>query len=130
MNNSLKGALLSGAVFPGLGQVVLKHYTRGIALMIMVFGCVLVIVVKAVQQASAILEKIMLTGEAINMNSILDAATKASTTSHSIIFSFVVLLLFFCWIFAIVDAYRIGKQKDIETQTTSPVSNKKWYLVA
>ena len=36
MKNSLKGALLSGLVFPGLGQVVLKHYKRGFALMLTV----------------------------------------------------------------------------------------------
>ncbi|MCX5852536.1 MAG: hypothetical protein NT072_10875 [Deltaproteobacteria bacterium] len=125
MNNSLKGALLSGAVFPGLGQVALKHYMRGIALMLTVFGCVLVIAVRAVQQASAILEKIMLAGGAINMNTILDATTQASTTSHSSMFSFVVLLIIICWIFAVVDAYRIGRQKDLEAQSTSPVSHNK-----
>ena len=36
MNNSLKGALLSGLVFPGLGQIILKHHTRGIAFIIIV----------------------------------------------------------------------------------------------
>ncbi len=34
MNNSLKGALLSCLAFPDLGQVVLKHYKRGAALML------------------------------------------------------------------------------------------------
>lgn len=38
MNNSLKGALLSGVVFPGLGQIILKHYKRGIALMFWVLA--------------------------------------------------------------------------------------------
>ena len=55
MNNALKGALLSGLVFPGLGQVNLKHYKRGIALMLIVSISLLVIVVKAVLQALTIL---------------------------------------------------------------------------
>jgi hypothetical protein len=36
MKNSLKGALLSGLVFPGLGQVFFRHYLRGIALMLVI----------------------------------------------------------------------------------------------
>jgi hypothetical protein len=112
MKNSFKGALLSGAVFPGLGQVVLKHYARGIALMLTVFGCLLVIIVRAVHQASAILEKNMLAGGAIDMNTISEAATRATTNSHSTTFTLILLLLIACWIFAVVDAYRIGKQTD------------------
>ena len=125
MNNSLRGALLSGLVFPGLGQVVLKHYKRGAVLILAVSASLLVILIKAVQQAFTLLEKIELEGGAINLSAISKAATQASTTSHSSIFSFVVLLIIICWIFAVVDAYRIGKQKDLEAQSTSPVSNNK-----
>ena len=38
MRKSLKGALLSGLVFPGYGQFVLKHYMRGIAVDANVFN--------------------------------------------------------------------------------------------
>ena len=34
MNNALKGAFLSGLIFPGLGQVVQKHYKRGVLIML------------------------------------------------------------------------------------------------
>ncbi len=114
MNNSLKGALLSGVVFPGLGQIILKHYKRGIALMLTVLASLLVIVVKAVQQALTILEKINFEGGVINMSTISNIATKASTTFDSLIFNFVLLLIIFCWIIGVVDAYRIGRKKDIE----------------
>lgn len=122
MNNSLKGALLSGVVFPGLGQIILKHYKRGIALMLTVLASLLVIVVKAVQQALTILEKINLEGGAINMSTISNIATKASTTFDSLIFNFVLLLMIFCWVIGVVDAYRIGKKKDLEEQSTSRVT--------
>jgi len=39
MSNSLKAALLSGLVFPGIGQVVLKRYRRGVVLMLIVLAC-------------------------------------------------------------------------------------------
>ena len=122
MNNSLKGALLSGVVFPGLGQIILKHYKRGIALMLTVLASLLVIVVKAVQQALTILEKINLEGGAINMSTISNIATQASTTFDSLIFNFVLLLMIFCWVIGVVDAYIIGKKKDLEEQSTSQVT--------
>ncbi len=122
MNNSLKGALLSGVVFPGLGQIILKHYKRGIALMLTVLASLLVIVVKAVQQALTILEKINSEGGTINMSTISNIATQASTTFDSLIFNFVLLLMIFCWVIGVVDAYRIGKKKDLEEQSTSQVT--------
>jgi TM2 domain-containing membrane protein YozV len=125
MKNALKGTLLSGLVFPGLGQVYLKHYKRGIALMLIVSGSVLVIVVKAVLQAFTILEKIASEGQAIDMSTILNAATQASTTSDSLLYNFLLLLTILCWIIGIIDAYRIGKKRDLEAQSTSQASNTK-----
>jgi hypothetical protein len=122
MNNSLKGALLSGLVFPGLGQVILKHYMRGIALMLAVLAGLSVIIVKASQQALAIVEKIQSEGGAIDMNTISKAATQASTTSESFIVNLVLLLIIVCWIIGVVDAYRIGRKKDIEERLASQAS--------
>ena len=78
-----------------------------------------VIVIEAVQKAFTILEKIELEGGTIDMNTISNAATRASTTSDSLIFSFALLLIIFCWIIGVVDAFRIGKKKDIEQQSTN-----------
>jgi hypothetical protein len=123
MNNSSKGALLSGLVFPGLGEVILKHHKRGAVLMIAVSVSLLVILIKVVQQAFAILEKIQSEGGAINMSTIWNAATQASTTPESLIFKFLLLLIIFCWIISVLDAYRIGRKKDIESRLASKTSN-------
>jgi hypothetical protein len=125
MKKSIKGALLSGVVFPGWGQVILKHYKRGIALMLIASVNMLLIIVKAVQQAFAILEKIESKGGAINMSTISKAATQASTISGSLIFNIALLLIILCWIIGVVDAYRIGKKKDIEEGSTNQVSDSK-----
>ncbi len=114
MKNSLKGAFLSGVIFPGLGQIVLKHYKRGAVIMLTVLAGLSVVVAKAVQHALTILEKIESEGGAISMSAISNAATQASTTSGSLIFNLILLLLILCWIIGVVDAYRIGKKKDIE----------------
>ncbi|ODS30589.1 MAG: hypothetical protein SCARUB_04300 [Candidatus Scalindua rubra] len=123
MNNSLKGAFLSGLIFPGLGQVVLKHYKQGAVIMLTVLICLSVVVVKAVQHALAILEKIKSEGGEISISTISNAANQASTTSGSLIFNPVLLLVILCWIIGVVDAYRIGKKKDIEEGSMSQASN-------
>ncbi len=119
MNHSVKGAFLSGAVFPGLGQVFLKHYVRGIALMLAVSVSLVVLVKKAVEQALAILEKVQWEGGTIDMITISNAATQASTSSDSRTFNFLLFLIVSCWVIGIVDAYRIGKKKDLEEQSTT-----------
>ncbi len=117
MNNSLKGALLSGLIFPGLGQVALKHYKRGAVIMLTVIVSMAVIALKAVQHALAILEKIELEGGIISMNTILNATTQASANSGSLTYNLLFVLISVCWIIGTVDAYIIGKRKDIEQRS-------------
>jgi len=123
MNNSLKGAFLSGLIFPGLGQVALKHYKRGAVIIIAVLVSLSIVVVKAVQHALAILEKIQPEGGAISISTISDAATQASTTSGSLTFNLALLLVILFWIIGAIDAYRIGKKNDIEEGSTTQPSN-------
>ncbi len=123
MKNSLKGAFWSGLIFPGLGQIILKHYKRGAVIMITVLVGMSVFIVKTVQHALDILEKIQSQGGAISMSTISNAVTQASTTSGNLTFNLVLLLVILCWIIGVVDAYRIGKIKDIEEGSTSQASN-------
>ncbi|MDF1535799.1 MAG: hypothetical protein P1S46_04760 [bacterium] len=105
---------MSGVIFPGLGQVFLKHYKRGILLMLTVFAGLMIIAVKAVQYAFTILERIELQGGVIEIKAITDAAARALTASDSVIYRLGFLVIVACWIFGIADAYRIGKKKDLE----------------
>jgi len=123
MSKSLRAALLSGLVFPGLGQIVLKHYTRGIVLMLTVLACLSVVAVKAVQQALAILEQIQSGDGTVSISTILTAAHQASTTSDDSIINLVLLFMVLCWGVGIVDAYRIGKKMDAKESSPGPVSH-------
>jgi TM2 domain-containing membrane protein YozV len=117
MTKALKAALLSGLVLPGLGQMILKFYKRGIALMLMTLGALIVIAVQATQQAITILERIEAEGGAVDLGTISNAATEASTASNTTIFNIALLFLISCWIISIIDAYRLGKKKDLELKT-------------
>ncbi len=119
MRKSLKGALLSGLVFPGYGQFVMKHYIRGIALMLMCLTGLVVIGVKVRQQIFVVLEKIEYGDGTIDMSEVLNAVNLVDTTSGDTIYRFASLLLLFCWIIGIIDAYRIGWRKDLEEQQKS-----------
>ncbi len=119
MRKSLKGALLSGLVFPGYGQFVMKRYKRGIALMIISFASLVVIGVKVQQQIFVILENIEYGDGAIDISGILNSVNLAGATSGYVIYRFASLLLLFCWIIGIIDAYRIGRRKDREEQQKS-----------
>ncbi len=114
MNNALKAALLSGLILPGLGQINLKYYKRGAVFIIAVFVNMSLILMKAIQQGLAILEKIDSEDIVINMSTIANAAAQISTLASSLIFNIGFLLLMLCWIIATVDAYTIGKKKDIQ----------------
>jgi TM2 domain-containing membrane protein YozV len=119
MRKSLKGALLSGLVFPGYGQFVMKHYIRGIVLMLTCLTGLVVIGVKVRQQIFIVLEKIEYVDGAIDMSEIINAVNLAGTTSGDVIYRFASLLLLFCWIIGIIDAYIIGRRKDLEEQQKS-----------
>lgn len=123
MKNSLKGALLSGLIFPGLGQMVLKRYKRGVVLMLTVLSSLCVIIVISIQIALSIIENIGSKGEMVDIWTISNAATRASTSSDSLIINFFILLVILCWIIGVVDAYKIGKEKDLEKQPTRHVSS-------
>ena len=114
MNNSLKGALLSGLIFPGLGQVRSGYYKRGIALMFTVSASVVVMTIKAAQQAIIVVEKIELEGGVMDLKTVTDAATQAVSATDSLIYNLALLLIVISWIFGIVDAYMIGRKKDLE----------------
>jgi len=93
--------------------------------MLMVLVSISVVVVKGVHSALAILENIESEVGAMSMGTISNAASQGSATSGSLKFNLVLLLTILCWIFGVVDAYRIGKEQDIEEGTMSQVSNGK-----
>jgi hypothetical protein len=114
MKNSMKGALLSGLVFPGLGQIALKHYWRGGALILAVMAGLYVMIATAMQQAYAILDSIEAEGGMPDSDTISQAAAQAAAASDSPVITAVSLLIIVCWIIGTIDAWRIGKQKDLE----------------
>ncbi|HVO65816.1 MAG TPA: DUF5683 domain-containing protein [Syntrophales bacterium] len=109
MKSPVKAALLSGVVFPGLGQIYLKRYMRGLTIIIpVILGLILIIGMAAIGALESLM-KIQAEGGKADMDTILNLAATYSKTNavySEIIFLFIVC----CWFFSVIDAYRIGKR--------------------
>ena len=121
MKVSYKAALLSAFVFPGVGHLYLKRYWRGLVIMGFVFTGLGYIIWSATISALNRLDDVMVKvqGGTTNLQELSDiVGSKILTTDpyHDAIFYVIVCF----WIFAIIDAYRIGKQKEFQDEETSP----------
>lgn len=114
MSKALKGALLSALVFPGLGEILLKSYARGIAFVVIAGACLITIVRKAAQQAQALLDAIQTGDGAIDLGAISNSVNEAVARTQSRLVQAAQLLLVLCWVLSIADAYWIGKKADAE----------------
>lgn len=111
MKASVKAALFSGLVFPGIGHFVLREYRRGAAL----FGGALlglaVLTAEAVKMALAIVQQIETGTLSLDVQTLAELIAKAADAREMTadIAGWVLLL---CWIVGIVDSYRIGNLRD------------------
>jgi hypothetical protein len=108
MKKAVKAALLSGLVFPGLGQVYLKRYWRGAIIMLFTFSAFGFIIVTATMSALENLKKMQSQGP-VDMGAVSDLAASA-TVSSSLSYNILLLLVACCWLFSIIDSYVIGRK--------------------
>jgi TM2 domain-containing membrane protein YozV len=117
MKPAVKAALLSGIVFPGLGQIYLKRYLRGLLTMVPVFLGITIIVGIAAVGAMETLNRIAIEGGTLDMNTVVNLA--ATHSLYDAAYSKVLLLFILCcWVFSVIDGYRIGKRKELATPKT------------
>jgi len=120
MKKASKGALFSGLVFPGLGQIVLKHYLRGAVIVVTVFASLTLFIMKAVENALTIVEQMELEGGSISMDDITEAANQASTASADLTLNLALLVILLCWVAGTIDAWWLGRKMDLrELQETN-----------
>ena len=116
---------MSGLVFPGAGQLWFKQYLKGGAFVLAVSASMAVIVMKAVHQALAILEKAEAEGGAIDMVAIMNSASRASATANDLSSCLALTALVVCWIASVVDAYLVGRKLDLAEQGKRPADGKR-----
>lgn len=102
MNSRLKAAMLSGLVFPGVGQFVLKRYRRGSALVLGTLIGLAIMAGQMVEQTVALLSDVSGNGDPEHA---VDAVMKAVAALDNSAFIGSGSLLAACWIAGIVDAF-------------------------
>lgn len=119
MKLATKKALLSALIFPGCGQISLKQYKRGIAIIIPFFAAALSIFWSVVQSAIGVIESSPFKKGTVSISAVIDISL---FSLQAIIMSryFVLLLTIIVstWIFSIVDAYLLAK-KQLDQPTIS-----------
>jgi len=115
MKRSSKAALLSGLVFPGLGQISLKKYLRGFALVAASLAALSVIVTTAYQQAQLIVDQMASGQIPLDAGAIAQAFSDSGNTTTGLIDDIALYVLVACWIVGIVDACRLGAAHDKQT---------------
>jgi hypothetical protein len=115
MKKCTKAALLSVFVFPGSGHFYLRHFWRGIGFALVVLGGLVFAVWSAVSYYLQHLDPSTLNTLQSGTASLSEASGIAASNAAAqdpyakAIFYGVVLV----WVISAIDAYRIGKQKDI-----------------
>jgi hypothetical protein len=111
MNKAIKAALLSALVFPGLGQMYLKRYARGLIPMVIILIGLGLWVVDATVSALRELDRIQIQGGLIDPNAIA-ARAAASSASGEWYSPLILPMIVVCWLLSVIDAYRLGKGKE------------------
>lgn len=111
MKKALQGALWSGLVLPGLGQIVLRRYLRGAMLLLASLACLAVLAVRAVELAHTVIENLDPLHTAIEPGALLAEVRRVARTSADSREG-LSLLLTLLWLGGTVDAWLLGRQLD------------------
>jgi len=112
MKSSSKAALLSGLIFPGVGHIFIKHYLRGSVLMIFALVALSVTVTAVFQRALAIVDDINSGAIPIEAGAIAEMVSRTTSGADGSKETIAVIVLGVCWLFGIIDSYRLGVAQD------------------
>ncbi|MDH5660726.1 MAG: hypothetical protein OEY65_06980 [Gammaproteobacteria bacterium] len=108
MNQSVKAALISALIFPGVGQISVGYKKRGwiiIGINVVLFY---LIIREIMQPAYLVIAEMQKSGAAMDIESISNATSKLSGFSDNVFLNILLLIFIAGWIITIFDAYRLG----------------------
>ena len=111
MNLATKAALFNTFQFPRWGQIYLKKYKKGIAIILATVGGVVSILFSLVQTTTALLKVAPFKKGAITFIAVVQTAINAIKALNLSYLFLILLSMILLWIFSIIDAYQIGKKE-------------------
>lgn len=112
MKVSLKAALLSGLVFPGIGHMVLRKYVRGSTLVIASLVALAAVIISAYQRALRIADRIVSGEIPMEPGAIAQAVASSTNAANTALETSAVIVLAACWLAGIIDSYRLGAERE------------------
>lgn len=119
-SNALKGALRSGLVFPGLGQLAQRRYGPAILFLLATIAGLAVLIMTLVQQALALLDQLTATGVPFDLRALVAAAIRAASTPLDPRAEAALWWVMGCWLAALVDAFLVGRKLDRRSGAGKP----------
>jgi len=110
MNQSVKAALLSGLIFPGVGQLSLGYKKRGWLFIGASLVFLYFIISEIIQEAYSVIAEMQKNGAVIDVEKISNATSGMVSFSNNAFLNVLLLLLIAGWVISIIDAYRLGKK--------------------
>lgn len=107
LTKSIKAALLSGLVFPGLGHFYLERNIRGALFTLTAVASLYVLISNAVEKAMQITDQIQ-RGE-IPMDPAEISRAVSAQSDQPLLLSVATLVLLVAWLTGIIDSYRVGR---------------------
>lgn len=111
MNQPVKAALLSGLIFPGVGQISLGHKKRGWLIIATHLLVIFLIIKEVLLKANDIIAEMQKNGSAVDIESISNVTSGMVNFSDNAYLNILLILFLFGWLVSIFDAYKLGKDK-------------------
>ena len=117
MKASTRGMLLSGLVYPGLGQLILGRMASGIILVLLATVTFVVLIYRIVERVYRLMDQILplLADNALDMATLKALLTRDGAGGWGV--EKICLIGFVgCWLIAIGHAYFVGKNIDSQSR--------------
>ena len=110
MNKSVKAALLSAFILPGVGQISLGYKRRGWLILAANVVFLYLIISEIMQKAYSIIDEMKESGAAMDIETISSKAAEMSGFSDNTFLNVLLMLFIIGWFISIVDSYLLGKK--------------------
>lgn len=110
MNQSTKAALLSGLVFPGVGQISIGHIKRGWFIIAAVCLYLYLIISEIIHEMYSAIAKMQESGSVMDAQAVSKMTSDVMSFSANTYLNIVLVLLIVTWVVSVIDAYLLGKK--------------------
>ena len=112
MNSAIRAALYSAVLFPGCGQLYLKHYKKGFIFIISTLSGMLSLGCVIIAAGLSIIKSAPFKKGSVQFADVISVTVKALQSINFNYFILMILLMMALWILSIADAYQTGKKQE------------------